>query len=198
MNEKTEVVATTTTQSEAKKLFLAKKQEQNLVAWDKKLITDAERLEFIASGKIKIATTNKRTLGQLATTKEYNAIEGKGFHSSNDALNQSSKDIDLENASYGVKINTFIKQAKKRLAKIEDFKKISLLTFPKVNEFKMHSEKFKALEYVSSFQANCIVKGYVASIDGGVKRAQIIEKKVKVQGGLVGTKADAHKVNSAK
>ena len=194
MNKKTEAVATATTQSEAKELFLANRLEQSLKAYDKKLITDAERLEFIASGKIKIATTNKRTLSQLATTKEYNAIEGKGFHSSNDALNQSSKDIDLENASYSKKINTFLKQAKKRLAKIEAFKKSKMLTFANVNEFKMNNEVFSQLAYVSSFQANKIVKAYIVSIDANVKRALKIEK----QGGLQGKKADLQKVNSSK
>lgn len=193
MSKVKEVTKKVTT-NEAKALFLANRLEQSLKAYDKKLISDAERLEFIASGKVKIATTNKRTLGQLATTKEYNAIEGQGFHSSNDALNQSSKDIDLENASYSKKINTFLKQAKKRLAKIETFTKSKMLTFANVNEFKMNNEVFSQLSYVSSFQANKIVKAYIVSIDANVKRALKLEK----QGGLQGKKADLQKVNSSK
>lgn len=178
----------------AKEQFLAKRLEQSLKAYETKLIKDKEREDFLASGKIRVATTNKRTLGQIEKTKEYNAIEGKGFHSSNDALNQSSKDIDLESASYSKKINTFLKQAKKRLSKIDAFSKSKELTFAKVNAFKLSSEKFSQLTYVSSFQANQIVKAYIVSIDGNVARAQKLEK----QGGLQGKKADLMSVNSSK
>lgn len=139
--------------------------------------------------EVVIAKLSQRTVDQLEKTKLYDSKTAGTF----DALLQGGRDADLENLSFGKKIEHFLSCAIKRLNGIMKDEKLAKLTFKNVKTFKDESEKYKDLAYVSTHQAKLIVNAYIKSIDGNVGRGERVAK----QGGIVGKKADKLQRNGA-
>ena len=135
-----------------------------------------------ASKEVKVAQMSKRTVDQLKKTVAYDETVAGTF----DALLQAGRDADLENLSFGKKINHFIDVAVNRLNGIMKPEKLERITFKNVKAWKDDSDKYKGLEYVSTHQAKLIVNGYIKSIDGNVARGERVAK----QGGVTGKNAD--------
>ena len=128
-----------------------------------------------------VAKTQKRLTEIAERVKKYDAKKSNSW----ETVGIAGYDYDLENASFGKKINAFLKPLAKRMNELsqakngKDYAKLDLLTFAKVKEFKDKSNKYKDLEYVSTHQARLIVNAYITSIDGNISRgAKVAKQKI--------------------
>lgn len=128
-----------------------------------------------------VAKTQKRLTDIAEKVKSYDAKKSNSW----EAAGIAGYDFDLDSASFGKKINAFLKPLAKRLNELsqaksgKDYAKIDLLTFAKVKEFKDKSEKYKNLDYVSTHQARLIVNAFITSIDGNISRgAKVAKQKI--------------------
>lgn len=144
-----------------------------------KPVNEVEIKEPKKEKPLTVAKTQKRLTAIAEKVKNYDAKKSNSW----ETVGIAGYDFDLESASFGKKIEAFLKPLRIRLNALaqakngENYAKIDELTFKNVKAFKDKSEKYKNLDYVTTHQARLIVNAYIKSIDGNISRGERVEKQ---------------------